>query len=85
MWVDYDKLPSELPSESANASTFIGCPVLLCSVHDVKIELAYIRGLSYVGKILARKSLRSFSVLTFAPFRCAATASSQPASQHAGG
>ena len=68
MWVDYDKLPAGV---SATASANTGCPVMICSVHDVKIELAYINSLSFVGKILAREGLRSFSVLTFAFFRCA--------------
>ncbi len=67
MWVDYDKLPSDV---SATASAFIGCPILYCPVQDVRIELAYINSLSFVGKILAREGLRNFSVLTFAPFRC---------------
>jgi len=78
MWIDYDKLPSEV---SANASADTGCPVLICAVQDVRIELAYINSLSYVGKILAREGLRSFSVLTFAPFRCAATARFQSVAQ----
>jgi len=69
LWVDYDNLPSDV---SATASAFIGCPILYCSLQDVKVELAYINSLSFVGKILARKGLRNFSVLTFATFRCAA-------------
>jgi len=70
-WIDYGQLPSDF---SATAPDYIGCPVLICSVQDVKIELAYFNALSFVGKILARKGLRYFSALTFAPFRCATTA-----------
>jgi len=69
-WTDYDKLPSYV---SATASAYIGCPVLICSIQDVIIELAYINSRSYVGKILAREGLRYSIGLTFAYFRCANT------------
>ena len=75
-WIDYSQLPSEV---SATASDYIGCPVLICPVQDVKIELAYFNALSFVGKIMARKGLRYFFALTFAPFRCVVSASSQAA------
>ena len=79
-WIDYNNLPAEA---SATASAYIGCPVLICSINEVKTELAYINSLSFVGRILARNGLRSFYVLTFASFRCLASVSFQSAAQKA--